>query len=405
VVDPLSSDLASLRIDRAAPRTSRPVGRIVLGAAAACAVGFGVYAIAVPRLKGEIFQQEIQTTEVAMVSPVQSTVTVTSTGYVVPQVISKVGAKISGRVARVAVKEGDTVKAGELVAQLDDADQRSAIAAAVSRVAVARAHAQTSRANLADMDQQIRREEGLVKSGAEGRAPLEDLQAKQKSLSDQVKASDSEATASQADVDSLQTNLRDRTILSPIDGTIISKPVEVGEMVVPAGGPVAEIADFKSLLVETDVPEGRLHLVKKGSPAEIVLDAYPDRRYRGEVSDFGQRVNRAKATIVVKVKFIDAMDGVLPDMAARVSFLTQPIAKDSLAEKPKRIVPVNAVVERDGAKDVFVVQDGKAHLTRVTLGAQEGSLGFELVDGPPAGTKIVSSPSHELLDGQSVKEK
>jgi RND family efflux transporter MFP subunit len=395
VVDPLSSDLASLRIDRAAPRATRSYGRVLLILAGVGAFAFAVYAVAVPRLKGEIFQQEIQTTEVAMVSPVQSTVTVTSTGYVVPQVISKVGAKIAGRVARVAVKEGDTVKAGDLVAQLDDADQKSAILASISRVAVARAHAQTARANLADMDQQIRREEALVKSGAEGRAPLEDLQAKQKSLSEQVKASDSEASASQADVDTLQTNLKDRTILSPIDGTVVSKPVEVGEMVLPAGNPVAEIADFRSLLVETDVPEGRLHLVKKGSPAEIVLDAYPDRRYRGEVTEFGQRVNRAKATIVVKVKFADSMDGVVPDMAA----------KDSLAEKPKRVVPANAVVERDGSKGVFVVADGKAHLTRVALGAQEGNLGFELVDGPAAGTKIVSSPSRELLDGQSVKEK
>jgi len=98
------------------------------------------------------------------------------------------------------------------------------------------------------------------------------------------------------------------------------------------------------------------------------------------------------------------MDDVLPDMAARVSFLTQPIAKDSLADKPKRIVPGNAVVERDGAKSVFVVGDGKVKITRVTLGAAVGG-GFELVDGPPAGTKLVSSPRPELQDGQSIKEK
>jgi RND family efflux transporter MFP subunit len=378
---------------------------MLVAVAAIAAAGFGVYSVAVPKLKGEIFQQEVQTTEVAMVSPVQSTVTVTSTGYVVPQVISKVGAKISGRVAKVMVKEGDSVKAGEVIAVLDDADQRSAIAAAVSRVAVARAHAQTARANVADIDQQIRREQALVQTGAAGRATLEDLEAKQKSLAEQVKASDTEATASQADVDSLQTNLKDRTILSPIDGTVVAKPIEVGEMALPAGNPVAEIADFKSLLVETDVPEGRLHLVKLGGPAEIVLDAYPDRRYRGEVTDFGRRVNRAKATIVVKVKFSDSLEDVLPDMAARVSFLTQPIAKETLAEKPKRIVPASAVVERDGAKNVFVVADGKVHLTPVTLGPEQEKLGFELVSGPPAGTKLVSFPSHELSDGQSVKEK
>jgi hypothetical protein len=175
-------------------------------------------------------------------------------------------------------------------------------------------------------------------------------------------------------------------------------------MVVPAGGPVAEIADFRSLLVETDVPEGRLHLVQKGSPSEIVLDAYPERRYRGEVREFGQRVNRAKATVTVKVKFVDTLEGVLPDMAARVSFLTRPIAKDSLNEKPKRIVPGSALVDRGGGKSVFVVEGGKLRLTPVTLGAPLAA-GFELVDGPAAGTKIVSGPRPELTDGQSVKEK
>ncbi len=404
MADPLSSDLAALRIDRGAPPASKPYLRILAMVAGLGLVGAAAYAVVLPRVKGEIFQQEVTATEIAMVSPVQSTVTVTSTGYVVPQVISKVGAKIAGRVARVLVKEGDTVKAGALIAQLEDADQRSAIAAAISRVGVARAHAQTARANLADMAQQVNREQSLVASGAAGRATLEDLQAKQKSLDEQVKASDSEASASQSDVESLQTNLKDRTIYSPIDGTLVSKPVEVGEMVVPAGNPVAEIADFGSLLVETDVPEARLHLVKKGGPAEIVLDAYPDRRYRGEVVEFGRKVNRAKATIIVKVKFVDSMDDVLPDMAARVSFLTQPIAKDSLADKPKRIVPASAVVERDGAKSVFVIGDGKVKLTRVTLGPAVGS-GFELVDGPTAGTKVVGSPRPELQDGQSIKEK
>jgi HlyD family secretion protein len=404
VADPLSSDLASLRIDRGAPAATRWYARTLLVLAALGALAAIVYVGVLPRVKGELFQQEVQITEVSMVSPVQSTVTVTSTGYVVPQVISKVGAKIAGRVSHVAVKEGDSVKAGALIAQLDDADQRSAIAAAASRVAVARAHIQTAKANLADMDQQSRREEALVKSGAVGRATLEDLQAKQASLVEQVKASESEATAAQSDVDSLRTNLLDRTIVSPIDGTIVSKPVEVGEMVLPAGNPVAEVADFKSLLVETDVPEARLHLLKKGTPAEIVLDAYPERRYRGEVTEFGQRVDRAKATLIVKVKFTDSLDDVLPDMAARVSFLTQPIAKESLAEKPKRIVPANAVFDRDGAKSVFVIADGKLRLTHVTLGAAVGNA-FELVDGPPTGTKIVSSPRADLADGQSIKEK
>ena len=83
-----------------------------------------------------------------------------------------------------------------------------------------------------------------------------------------------------------------------------------------------EIADFTTLMVETDVPEQRLHQVKMGGPAEIVLDAFPNRRYRGKAVEVTPKVNRAKATVTVKVAFVDENEGVLPDMAARVSFLS-----------------------------------------------------------------------------------
>jgi len=402
VGDPLSTDLAALRIDRAAPRGPKPYARIAVTAALIAAAAGGVYTLVLPRLTNQIFQQEVSATEIAMVSPVQSTVTVTSTGYVVPQVVSKVGAKVPGRVAKVNVKEGDTIKAGQVIATLEDSDQRSAIAAAVSRVGVAHAYAQTARANLADIDQQVKREQSLVASGAAGRATLEDLQARQKSLDEQVKAADSEARASQSDVDSLQTTLGDRTILSPIDGTIVAKPVEVGEMVVPAGNPVAEVADFKSLLVETDVPEARLQLVKKGGPAEIVLDAYPDRRYRGEVAEFGQKVNRAKATLVVKVKFVDDLSDVLPEMAARVAFLNMP--EKGTAQAVSRVtVPVAAVLSSGKTGSVFVIgEEGKIEKRDVALGLKTAT-NVTVLSGISAGERLAGDNLDKLHDGDKVK--
>src|SRR5258706_15637224 len=94
--------------------------------------------------------------------------------------------------------------------------------------------------------------------------------------------------------------------------------------------PVVELADFDSFLVETDVPESRLAKVRIGSPCEIVLDAYPARRFRGEVAEIGTRVNRAKATVMIKSKFIDPPDVALPDMAARVNVLREKREERSL---------------------------------------------------------------------------
>jgi multidrug efflux pump subunit AcrA (membrane-fusion protein) len=157
-------------------------------------------------------------------------------------------------------------------------------------------------------------------------------------------------------------------------------------------------------VVETDVPEVRLHLVKIGGPCEIVLDAYPDKRWRGEVVETSPQLNRAKATATVKVRFLDRDERVLPEMAARVSLLDAPLDEAKLGQPPKRIVPASAVAERSGANVVFVLDSGHARMVPVTLGPAFAG-GFELVDGPPPGTKLVSEPSATLGDGQAITER
>jgi len=290
-----------------------------------------------------------------------------------------------------------------VLVELESTDQRSSIVVAGSRATAALARVETARANLADLQQQTAREEILVEKGAVGKATLDDLKAKQKSAEQAVKAAEAEARASQAEITPLKVNLKDLTIVSPIDGTVITKPVEVGELVGPQNN-IAEIADFRSLLVETDVPEARLYQIKPGSPCEIALDAYPGKRYRGATSEIGQRVDRAKATVKVKVKFIDSMEGVLPDMSARTSFLSQEVSLEAIKEKPKTVVPSNAVADRNGGKVVFVVNDGVTKVAPIKLGPPFAG-GFELIEGPGPGTRVVSSPSTELSDGQRIKEK
>lgn len=184
---------------------------------------------------------------------------------------------------------------------------------------------------------------------------------------------------------------------------MINKPLLPGDVVSP-GTSMVKIADFSSIVVETDVPEGRLQRVKKGGPCEIVLDAYPDRRWRGEVVEVSPQLNRAKASATVKVRFLERDDTVLPEMAARVSFLDAPLDQAKLKEPPKKILPGSAVVDRAGAKVVFVVDGGKVRMVPVTLGPPFGD-GFEIAGGLEPGTKLVSQPPETLGDGQAIKEK
>lgn len=404
-LDPISADLASLQIHRDVPPPAFAWRKVLATLLVLLALAAGA-ALLYLKLAPRVWKQPVVVTEVALISPAQAQVVVTSTGYVVPQSWSKVGAKIPGRLAKVLIKEGDTVKAGDVIATLDDADQRSVIATAQARVQVARARGETARASLAELKPQLDRARALVDRGAMGRAESEDLEARHKVLSETVKANDAEANAARAEVDSLQVLLKDRVILAPINGTVIAKPAMAGETVGPqltGVANVAEIADFSSIVVETDVPESRLGLIAAGAPAEIVLDAYPTRRYRGTVVDIGKRVNRAKATVITKVKFKDTLDGVLPDMSARVSFLREELRQETLKEAPKKVVAADAIVARDGRKVVFVVENEKLRMVPVETGPGLGG-SIELLQGPSVGVRVVKNPANDNFDGQRIKE-
>lgn len=405
--DRLASDLASLRIDRGRPPSSGAAHRRSLRWAvwiAAVAAGAAVaWHFGVPALEARVFKTSVALTEIALLSPAQAQVELTSTGYVVPQVQVDVSSKLVGRVDRVTVKEGATVTAGEVLFELDASDQRVAVASAQARVAAARARAATARAQLAEIVLQRDREQKLAATGAIATATADDLAARARSLDEQVHAADADVTASQAEVVALSTNLANTTIHSPIAGTVITKPLQPGDVVTP-GTPMVRIADFSSIVVETDVAEARLHLVRVGGPCEIVLDAYPDRRWRGEVVEINPELNRAKASATVKVRFVDRDDTVLPEMAARVSLLDAPLDPAKLREPPKKIVPAAAVADRSGAKVVFVVDSGRVRMVPVRLGPPFGG-GFEMLDGPDPGTKVVSEPPEALGDGQAISER
>lgn len=401
--DRLSADLASLRIDRSGPRPPNKLLRGLLALAVVGALGVAGVKVAEPWITAQVFQVEVSVTEVASISPVQAQIDLTATGYVVPQITAKVGAKVVGRVTRALVREGQSVKAGQVLFDLDAADQAAAIASARARVAAASAKVLTVKAQRAEIEADYKRQKHLSESGAATRALVEDLERKLVSLDAQIRAAEAEVAAAGAEVDSLSTGMRNLTVASPIDGVVMSKPAAVGDITSP-GTPMVELADFSTLLVEVDVPEGRLAMAKVGGPCDVALDALPDQRFRGTVAETGPRLNRAKATGLVKVKIENAPPELRPEMSARVSFLSKPIDAAALQAPPKIVVPQAAVIDRAGGKAVWVVDGGKVRLVTVVLGETFGT-GFVLKQGPPPGTRIVKDPPNVLSDGKPVKEK
>lgn len=403
--DRLTSDLAALKIDRE-ERPKRSLVRPLVYLAILTLIGGLVWVLAVPYLKSQILRREVEVTEVAIISPAQSQVELTATGYIQALTVGKVAAKIVGRIAELKVKEGDVVNKGDILAQLEDGYARSAVVTAKAQASAARARVATQKAQLAETTLQLGRERALVEKGVSPKATAEDLVAKSRSLTEGVRAAEADAAAADAQVAALDVNLADMTVTSPIDGTIVEKHADPGELVGPqTGTTIFDIVDFNSLIVEVDVTESKLRLLKVGTPGEIVLDAYPDRRYRGAALEIGRKVDRSKATVKVKVRFVDPPEGALPDMAARVNFLQKELEAAQMKEPPKQVVAASAVMDRaDGAKIVFVVDQDRVHPEVVELGDKLGDA-FVLKKGPIPGTKVVSNPTADLREGQSIKEK
>jgi HlyD family secretion protein len=412
--DQLSQDLASLKIDRSAkPRGGGARSGVVIALVVIAALAGVGYFVVAPKVKSSLLTAEIRTGEVTLVSPAQAEVQLTATGYVVALVYAKVASKVPGRIAEIFVEEGQTIEKGARVARLEDVDFKTALATARARASATRAKVAVARAGLTEIRVQIEREMPMVEKGITAKATLDDLQARRDSASAGVRAAEAEAAAVDAEVKALEIQLGSYEIITPISGTVIDKLVKVGEGVSPGFGTpgVIEVIDMTSLVVEVDVPEARLSQVAVDGPCEIILDAYPAKRFRGAVKELGRRVNRSKATVPVKIRFVDPLDGgkdkgkpeILPEMAARVSFLSQAIDPASLDTPPKLVVPAGAVVQRGGGDVVFVVDDGEVRMTAVQLGAAAAD-GRELVTKLPPGTKVVVDPPGDLRDGEKVKE-
>ncbi len=425
--DDLSSDLAALKIDHDSGShgsSGSSIVKLLVWLAALGALGAGGYYVGWPALEAKLFKSEVDVTEIIVVSPAQASVKLTASGYVAAERSSKIAPKVPGTVRQVYVKQSQDVKAGDLLVEMDPTDEKAAIAAAKSRAAAARARAQsaqaqvgTAEAQIREMRQQAERERRLAEQGISPTGVAEDLEARVASLEKTktaaeaaVAAARAEAQSLNADVQVLDTHLGNLKLLAPIDGRVMNKPPQIGEFIGPQPAGVSvdmggiEIADFSSLVVEVDVPEQRLHLVDIGGPAEIVLDAFPQQRLRGRALEVTPKVDRAKATVMVKVEFVDKFDQTLPEMSARVSFLSGELDEQAVKQPPKTIVPESSLADRGGAKVVFVLEGEQVRMVPVTLGEPFGS-GFELMEGPRPGTRIIKNPDAKLSDGQRVKER
>ena len=251
-----------------------------------------------------------------------------ASGYVVAQRQATVSAKALGRVVDLRIEEGQRVRAGEIVARLDDTNTRAALLAAQANLAQTEASLEAARIAVADagpiFDRNQKQHAAAVISAqafdgdkANYHAVQADLTVKQRMVE-----------VAQAQVQVAQRNEDDMTVRAPFDGVITVKVAQQGEIVSPntAGGGFARtgigtMVDMDSLEVEVDVSENFINRVHVNQATVIRLNAYPDWSIPGSVIAIIPTADRSKATVKVRVGFKEKDPRILPEMGARVSFL------------------------------------------------------------------------------------
>jgi RND family efflux transporter MFP subunit len=394
------ADLAKLSIDRSAvPVRRRRRWMLWLPLAAGAAAVIAWLAL-VPRAAS------VQTTPVVTSYPSQQFVVLNATGYVVAQRKAAIASKATGRLEWLGVAEGSRVKAGEVIARLDNRDVRAQADSAEANVRAARAALAQAEAEARDAARQLERNVDLAARGFVSAATVDAATARRDRATAGVGSARAAIGVAEANARNARVSVDFTLIRAPFDGVILSKSANVGDIITPfssaadSKGAVVTIADMATLEVEADVAESSLSKVRVGQPAEIVLDALPDVRFLGRISRMVPTVDRAKATVMTKVQF-DALDPrILPEMSAKVAFLSQDVSPEQ--QRPLVAVASAALAQRDGRTVVFVVRDGRAVAVTVTPGSKLGDL-TAIVGDARSGEKAVLRPGPDLADGARVE--
>ncbi len=348
----------------------------------------------------------VRLASVSKVYPSLSFTVLNASGYVVAQTRASVAAKITGLLVELNVEEGQRVKTGQVLAVLENADLRAALARIEASQAAARFTLQQAEAELYDARLIHERNSRLVGRGVISQQEYDTSEARFRQARAVVMAARAQLRVADAAVLEAKVNLDYTYIRAPFDAVVLTKNADVGDIITPIGAAeqaqasVVTIADMDSLMVEADVSESSIARVKVGQPAEIQLDALPDERFPGKVHMVVPTADRTKASVQVKVAFLSRDPRILPEMSAKVAFLSRPVAPDE--REPVVAVPATAVVRASGRPAVFVTEDGRARLTHVETGRAFAEL-VEVLSGLSTDQRIVVEPGQGLEDGARIK--
>jgi HlyD family secretion protein len=349
------------------------------------------------------------------------------TGFVRAKVTIGIGAKINGVVLKTYVDQGDPVKKGQILAELQNDDLQSQVGQATSltqaqqavhssvraNLSASRARLQASTSAVARSQAGLRlaeinyqRAKALYEGGVFSKEVLdtaetahvqaqEDLrnsQALQSSAADQVEAAEAEVAASgktvassQAGVRLQQANLRYTIVSSPVDGYVVSRDLEEGATVVP-GLPIFTVAQSSVIWVSANIDEREIDGLKIGQPATITLRSAPDRQLPGVVARIAKEADPVTEEVVVDVAFVQQPPDPKLNETAEVYIL-----KSEKAEA--KALPMTAIISGREGPRVWTVAQGKLQPRRTSLGIRDKRGFVEVLSGLSGSDEVLVQPN------------
>jgi RND family efflux transporter MFP subunit len=394
-------DLSKLRINRdaAPPGVRRALIRNLILAAVAVLV----IAVVVIVMKGggaPVVQVAVATlVDGAQGGASSGAASVTANGYVVARTRASVSAKVPGRLAYLGVSEGSFVRQGEVIARMDNADFAAQVTQAEANLSSAQAQLIEAQADRDQLNREVKRLRDIRAQNAALVAPQELDAAESRALQGEARANSAAARVQAADAGLrfARATFDNTLIRAPFTGTVLRKDAEVGEVVAPSvgggltRGAVVTMADLSTLEVEVDVNEAYIARIRAGQAARIILDAYPDTSFRGQVRQVVPTADRQRATVQVKVAINDRDPRILPEMGSRVDFLEPEAPRAAAAPGAAAVrrirVPAAAVRDAGGRAQVWLVRDGRLEPRAVEAGPTSG--GFREIRSGLAGGELL----------------
>jgi HlyD family secretion protein len=347
---------------------------------------------------------QVESGIVASAYPAQAITALNATGRVTAQRKAAVSTKATGRLEFLGVLEGSVVKEGDILARIENKDVTATQDQARASVRAAKANLEQGLAEMRDAQSNLTRSEDLAKKNFISGATLDTAKARYDKAKAAVASLNGAIGVAEANLRATAVSVEQTLIRAPFDGVVLTKNANVGDIITPfssaadSKGAVVNMADMSTLEVEADVSETSISKISVGQPVQIQLDAFPDLRIPGKVSRTVPTVDRSKATLLVKIEFVERDPRVLPDMSAKVSFLTRALTEAE--KKPVTAVQATAVTKRDGKDVVFLIEENIAKQTAVTVAGKIGDL--VQVTGVKPGDKVVITPNEKLKDGAAV---